>query len=202
MGVDGTTISYNLFAYCKNNPIVGHDPSGTWDWGGVIAGLTLIVAGVVAIATLPITAPVVVTSAIVVTTGIVTTQAAATDSAMVLDLSYSSQISPDTYTKAGVSVVIDFGQDTAYAYPHVGVGKGRSSGISYSVGRVANYEDPYDYAEWFVDVNAGLNMGMDHCWDPRVDHGTATKATAITFGSGLNAGIGIDWYFAPIALRE
>lgn len=33
MGVDGTVVSYNLFAYCGNNPVMGYDPTGQWDWG-------------------------------------------------------------------------------------------------------------------------------------------------------------------------
>ena len=28
LGVDGTPISYNLFAYCGNNPVMGYDPTG------------------------------------------------------------------------------------------------------------------------------------------------------------------------------
>jgi hypothetical protein len=28
MGVDGTPSSYNLFAYCGNNPVMGYDPTG------------------------------------------------------------------------------------------------------------------------------------------------------------------------------
>ncbi len=47
----------NLYAYCGNNPIMGYDPNGTWDWGtfwkkafGVVMGLGLLaitVAGVI-----------------------------------------------------------------------------------------------------------------------------------------------------------
>jgi len=29
---DGTPISYNLFSYCGNNPVMGYDPTGHWDW--------------------------------------------------------------------------------------------------------------------------------------------------------------------------
>ena len=28
LGADGTPLSYNLFAYCKNNPVMGYDPTG------------------------------------------------------------------------------------------------------------------------------------------------------------------------------
>ena len=33
LGADGALLSYNLFAYCKNNPAMGYDPTGHWDWG-------------------------------------------------------------------------------------------------------------------------------------------------------------------------
>ena len=32
LGADGTVISYNLFAYCSNNPVMGYDPSGCFSW--------------------------------------------------------------------------------------------------------------------------------------------------------------------------
>ena len=46
MGVDGTVVSYNLFAYCGNNPVMGYDPTGQWDWGvfAKVAVTTVIVA--------------------------------------------------------------------------------------------------------------------------------------------------------------
>ena len=31
LGMGGLT-SYNLFAYCGNNPVMGYDPYGTFDW--------------------------------------------------------------------------------------------------------------------------------------------------------------------------
>jgi RHS repeat-associated protein len=26
----------NLYAYCNNNPVMGYDPTGHWDWGCII----------------------------------------------------------------------------------------------------------------------------------------------------------------------
>ena len=43
MGIDGTLSSYNLFAYCGNNPVMGYDPTGAWNWG-VFAKVALTVA--------------------------------------------------------------------------------------------------------------------------------------------------------------
>ena len=47
LGADGTLLSYNLFTYCKNNPAMGYDPTGHWDWDlfGKILITTIIVAG-------------------------------------------------------------------------------------------------------------------------------------------------------------
>ena len=47
LGADGTQLSYNLFAYCKNNPVMGYDPTGHWDWDlfGKVLATTVIVVG-------------------------------------------------------------------------------------------------------------------------------------------------------------
>ena len=51
--IDPETINgLNLYAYCGNNPVMGFDPDGTWDWGkfwrllGVAAISIAVVAGV------------------------------------------------------------------------------------------------------------------------------------------------------------
>ena len=62
LGADGSPLSYNLFAYCKNNPVMGYDPTGHWDWDlfGKVLVTTAIVAacltGVGAIAAVAATA--------------------------------------------------------------------------------------------------------------------------------------------------
>ena len=40
----------NLFVYCGNNPVIGFDPAGTWDWSTFGEGVGLIFTAVVAIA--------------------------------------------------------------------------------------------------------------------------------------------------------
>ena len=40
----------NLFAYCGNNPVMGYDPDGTWDWGKFWKTFAVVAAAVVAIA--------------------------------------------------------------------------------------------------------------------------------------------------------
>ena len=39
-----------MFAYCGNNPVMGYDPTGEWDWGTFFSGASLITTGVTAIA--------------------------------------------------------------------------------------------------------------------------------------------------------
>ena len=46
LGVDGTVISYNLFAYCGNNPVMGYDPTGRF----VITLSTVITAALIGLA--------------------------------------------------------------------------------------------------------------------------------------------------------
>ena len=35
---------------------------------------------------------------------------------------------------------------------------------------VENYEIPDDYKGLFIDVNAAMWLGADHCWDLRYDY--------------------------------
>ena len=45
LGVDGTSLSYNLFAYCKNNPVMGYDSTGHFWLVGAIIVASAIVGG-------------------------------------------------------------------------------------------------------------------------------------------------------------
>ena len=45
LGVDGTPLSYNLFAYCKNNPVMGYDSAGHFGFLGAIIAAGAIVGG-------------------------------------------------------------------------------------------------------------------------------------------------------------
>ncbi len=40
----------NLYAYCGNNPVMGYDPDGTWDWKKFWVGLGLVLTAVAAVA--------------------------------------------------------------------------------------------------------------------------------------------------------
>ena len=183
---------------------MGYDPTGTWDWGGVIAGALLVLAGIITVATAGTAAPIAATivAAATTTTGAVMTYAAATDSQMVVDVSGSAQVKFNTYAKGGGALVIDFDKDEVNLYPHVGGGFGISSGPSYSTGLVQNYETSDDYAGEFVDVFAGSVIGLDHGWSPKDGLINSTQATTITFSSGLGGGTGYDYYFDPIQVLK
>lgn len=45
LGADGTLLSYNLFAYCKNNPVMAYDPTGHFGLVGAIIATGAIVGG-------------------------------------------------------------------------------------------------------------------------------------------------------------
>ena len=52
LGADGTLLSYNLFAYCKNNPVTGYDPTGHFSWTDVFnvaAVVTIVALAVIAV---------------------------------------------------------------------------------------------------------------------------------------------------------
>ena len=53
LGADGSPLSYNLFAYCMNNPVNRFDVNGNWslpNWAKIAIGAAAIAAGVIATA--------------------------------------------------------------------------------------------------------------------------------------------------------
>ena len=41
LGANGDLVSFNLYAYCSNNPVMGYDPIGNWDWSTLKEGFKL-----------------------------------------------------------------------------------------------------------------------------------------------------------------
>ena len=50
INANGDILGYNMFAYCGNNPVMGYDPTGEWDWGtflDIVVSVGAVVGGAV-----------------------------------------------------------------------------------------------------------------------------------------------------------
>ena len=163
----------NLYAYCGNDPINKHDPSGHF----AISILAWIIIGAA------------------LTTAVAVTYGAIKEETIVLDLSYSIP----NKLKMGGSLVLDFKGKNIEIYPHVGQAYGISSGLSYSIGKVWNYSKPGSYSGFFAFGGGGYLIGFDGCFNPLKPSGAS--ATSITFSTSASLYGGWDWYFGPISFN-
>ena len=209
-----------MFAYCGNNPIMGVDPTGCWNWGGFWAGVATVVVGVAiiaaAVATAGAAAPLAAAAistvgtavgAAVTATGAATTYAAATETPMVVDVSVTDGYTND---KHGYSVVIDFESDSVSFDTYYHYGK-TSAGYSfaYGVGFVDGYDEPGDYGGYFIDGTAsyshnGIDYGIDVCTDPSEPFAKCSAALLTVGVSAPNSkpvNVGVD-YYVPISYIE
>ena len=205
LGADGTVNTYNLFAYCENDPVQGYDPTGCRNENGVAVGNAITRIGI-AFSVLfsgSISGPV--TQLL----GGMTTYAAETDGVLVLDLSATISTSAEfgIYGKVGGSLVIDFATNDANLYGHVGGGGGiNQGGFSGSAGIVSNYKKPEDYAGFFVDANMECFFLMvDACVAP-FENKEGTRPCAASIGVSvpspkLGGAAGVDYYSEPIKIH-
>lgn len=49
VNANGDIVGFNMFAYCSNNPVMGYDPTGEWNWGKFWDGVVSIGAAVVGV---------------------------------------------------------------------------------------------------------------------------------------------------------
>ena len=209
-------IGTNMFAYCGNNPTMGYDPTGTWNWGGFLTGLAVAVMGVamvaVSVATCgaatPLAAAAFSTTATAIVglgataTGTTLAYAAATDQAIAVDVSVSVPSCAGEYQKAGVTAVIDFGNNYSALYTHYGRGTGYSAGVTYSTGIVKDAPSPESYEGPFYDCSAGCLFGIDYCQAPGINRKyLAAKAMCLTIGAGISYGTGYDEYKLIVSSR-
>ena len=169
-------LGFNMFAYCNNNPVNNFDPGGEI----AISTLVLIIVGIAAL-----------------TTAGTVTYGAVTDTPVVLDVSISGGMGAGVGGKVGISVVLDFKNDSVGFYPHYGYyfgAKYNTVGFSYGVGLISNYENEGDYKGPFTSMGAGYLIGLDHCYDPRFPYDKTVRASSLTFGNNIGAYYGYDKY--------
>ena len=44
LGVGDSLKNFNLYVYCGNNPVMGYDPMGTWDWKSIVTASLVVLA--------------------------------------------------------------------------------------------------------------------------------------------------------------
>jgi len=214
LGADGPIHGMNLYSYCGNNPVKGYDPEGHFNWGGFLLGAALVVAGAaIIIASGGAAAPGVIATgaaltkaivgAAIATTGVHMAVAAARDEAMVLDATVTIPVTGTTGSKFGISMVLDFGENSVEAYPHGGEVKFASTSaapsFAFSSGPVFNYNGQGDYGGEFV--NAGGSVGgieFEVCGAPcPSDDSTSAVCTTFSFPcspTDAEAHAGYDYY--------
>ncbi|MFA6801006.1 MAG: RHS repeat-associated core domain-containing protein [Acholeplasmataceae bacterium] len=186
-----TAVSINLYIYCDNNPIMGFDPMGTWNWKKF--GATVFLGA-------SITALVIVTGgsglliAGVVFTTLVNSYAAGEEKTAVMDVSVSIPTGAGTFAKFGISFVMDYKHGTFEKYVHAGGGAGVAAGPSYEVGLIENYAGEGSYRGSFYTRGASVpGFGLEYATDGK---GTddSVSATSIIVGPSGSGYMGYDYY--------
>ena len=179
LGADGTPTSYNLFAYCSNNPVMGYDPTGFVNWGGIAVGFGLaaltVLAVVATVATAGAASPLLATTVMTIGTvasatlaeaAVVTTVGAYYEIPVVYDATVVIG-----YDREGVSMVYDFKNNTSDYYLHTGTQNKSDLAVTFGSGFVFNYDKPGDYGGEFLDISwsgkyKGALLGADYCTSP------------------------------------
>ena len=166
----------NLYCYCGNDPVNFVDPSGHLALSTVI----LIIAGIAVVNTI--------SNAII---------GDLMDIPIVYDFSLSLGLGAGIAGKIGISLVLDFKNNSFGFYPHYGFYFGAKANVvsgSYGTGFISNYQNEGDYQGPFFDFGGGFYVGTDHCYDPRYPYNDTVRATSTTYGNGKGVYFGYDYY--------
>ena len=189
----------NMYAYCENNPVMGYDPSGMINWGGVFAGIVIGAIAVAAVAVTVATAGAASPLVAAVGTAVGTTVSAALVEASVVTTAGAIAEAPVVYDvtvvggddRAGASLVYDFSENTSDFYLHTGKQSKEDLSLTFGSGFVFNYDEPGDYAGEFLDVSAstdykGASLGIDYCTSPSNLTNGYKDSHALLFTSGYS----------------
>ena len=176
---------------------MGYDPQGTINWGGVAIGLGCLALGAILVAstvasfgatsplvagtlcTLISTSVELVAGTAVAATGAEILTAAATDSVAVIDCSLSIATE-----KNGLSMVVDFGNNTGELYQHKGHCCSDPFCMAYSVGTVFDYDQLGDYSGEFVEASCSFSsFGVSYSQDPNKEPFCGARAACFTFST-------------------
>ncbi|MCB9498817.1 MAG: RHS repeat-associated core domain-containing protein [Bacillales bacterium] len=194
--LDQSTIDgINLYAYCGNNPVMGYDPEGKWNWKkfAIALAVSIVIVAVTVAIVVATTATGGLAMLIIgaaVTTGVVLSYAAGAEKTVVIDLScYLWDVG------GGNSLVIDFKNDSCELYSHGGFVMGDSPmAISFSVGLVDNYKGKRGYEGPFMKIGGGYKIGIEHAFDPTKPYDETVRATTVTFSNSFGVYAGFDYY--------
>ena len=141
---------------------------------------------------------IIVAAAAVITTAVSTYVGAKNEKTIVYDVSLSFSSGAGVGYKIGISMVVDFENKNIEFYGHevyaYGV-KANAIGFSYSTGIILNYEKAGDYGGPSKNTGFGYYIGLDHCYDPRVEHSETVQAYSFTFGNNKEGYLGEDEYY-------
>ena len=94
-----TVNGLNLFAYCNNNPVMGYDPNGTWNWKKFFTGLAIVAVAAVVITATVVSLP----STSIVGQGIISGTISATCDMLTQTIKEGKDLSEVDYLSVGKS---------------------------------------------------------------------------------------------------
>ena len=213
LGVSATTVSYNLYAYCLNNPVNMIDSDGNnpkW-WQAILLGTAIIAVTSFIVASIAAPTTIIAITSKIALSGLkvsMLTGLSASVTRVVKSLKSSSNLS-DTFKSA----VLGFSDGYFYGSVYFGIGAVSSPIICNALSSVNNgygfkkgkcmflYKNPSVNGLTFFAVNNGKNGGRSFSID--LDISNSFHIHTNMFGSGTRKSKWISqhkWWIFPIAI--